>query len=148
MITVQIIVVPLCISFLDATVMSNRSTLQPSNPGKASEWPMGTNPNKAREQPIKVGPVAWLSGVQVAEGEMRHDSRQDRRGPHFTHHTISDPPPPQLTTGQQGGSRIHLSTVDQGELISTVRELHVRFQTPPLPLKAEWKGGSGMKPQP
>jgi hypothetical protein len=62
--------VPLCISCLGATVMSNRSTLQPSNPDRASEWPMGTNPNRAREQPMRTGPVARLSGVQVAEGEM------------------------------------------------------------------------------
>jgi hypothetical protein len=135
--------VPLCISRLGATVMSNRSTLQPSNPDRASEWPMGTNPNRAREQPMRTGPVARLSGVQVAEGEMRHGSRQDRRGPHFTHHTIPDPPPPppQLTAEWQGGSGIHLSTVDQGELISTVRELHVRFRTPPLTAKGRTTRG-------
>jgi hypothetical protein len=112
--------------------MSNHSTLQPSNPDRASEWPMGTDPNRAREPPMRTGPVARLSGVQVAERETRHGSRRDRRGPHFTHHTIPDPPPP-LKAEWQGGSGIQLSTVDQGEIISTVRELRVQFRTPPPP---------------
>jgi hypothetical protein len=68
------------ISRLGAMVMSNRSALQPPNP------------DRAREQPMRTGPVGWLSGVQVAEGKVRHDSRQDRRGPHFTPH-YSGPPP-------------------------------------------------------
>jgi hypothetical protein len=69
MVIVQIIMVPLCISRLGATRVLNRSTLQSSNPDRDSVWPIGTNPNRAREQPMKMGPVAWLSGVQVAEGE-------------------------------------------------------------------------------
>jgi hypothetical protein len=138
-----------CISRLGATVVSNRSTLQPPNPDRASDRPIGMNPNRAREQPMRTGPVARLSGVQVAEGEVRHGSRQDRRGPHFTRHTIPDPPPPPLKAEWQGGSGIHLSVVDHDELISTVRELRVQFgPPPPPPLKAEWQGGSGMKPQP
>jgi hypothetical protein len=67
---------------------------------------------------------------------MRHGSRQGRRGPHFTRHTILDPPPP-LKAEWQGGSGIPLSAIDRDELISTVQELHVQFRTPPLPLKAE-----------
>jgi hypothetical protein len=43
---------------LGATVMSNRSALQPSNP------------DRAREQPMRTGPIARLSGVQVAEGKV------------------------------------------------------------------------------
>ena len=85
--------VPICISHLDATVMSKRSTLQPPNPDRASEQPMGTNPyrvikwpigtnlNRGRESPVGNGPVAWLGGTQVAEREMRHGGRHDRRGP-------------------------------------------------------------------
>jgi hypothetical protein len=85
--------------------MSKWSTLQPPNPDRASDWPigtnpykvrkwpLGTNPNRGREQPMRTGPVALLSGLQVAEGKLRHGSRHDRRGPHFTRHTIPDPPP-------------------------------------------------------
>jgi hypothetical protein len=65
-----------------------------TNPDRANVRPIGTNPNRAREQPMRTGPVAWLSGIQVAEGEVLHGSRQDRRGPHFTCHAIPDPPPP------------------------------------------------------
>jgi hypothetical protein len=133
MVIVQIIMVPLCISHLSTTGVLNHSTLQPSNPDRASIRPIRTNPNKAREQPVRTGPVAWLSGIQVAEGEVRHGSRQDRRGPHFTGHTIPDPPPPPpppLKAEWQGRSGIHLSTIDQGELISTLQELHVQFRTP------------------
>jgi hypothetical protein len=56
--------------------------------------------------------------------------------------------PPPLKAEWKGGSGIHLSTVDQGELISTIQEFHVRFQIPPPPLKVEQQGGSRMKPQP
>jgi hypothetical protein len=124
--------------------MSNRSTLQPSNPDRASDRPIGTNrvrtnPNRGREQPMRTGPVARLSGIQVAERETRHGSRHDRRGPHFTRHTIPDPPPP-LKAEWQGGSGIHLSVVDHDELISTVRELRVQFRTPP-PIKGRMARG-------
>jgi hypothetical protein len=105
MVIVQIIAVPLCISRLGATGVLNRSTLQPPNPDRASVRPIGTNPNRAREQPMRTGPVAWLSGVQVAEGEMRHGSQQDRRGPHFTRHTIPDPPPPPIKGRMARGVR-------------------------------------------
>jgi hypothetical protein len=71
--------------------------------------------------------VKWSTG---GRGEMRHGRQQDRRGPHFTRHTILDTPPP-LNVEWKEGSGIHLSTVDQGELISTIRELHIRFWTPP-----------------
>jgi hypothetical protein len=141
MIIVQIIVVPLCISHLGATGVLNRSTLQSSNPDRANVRPIGMNPNRAREQPMRTGPVAWLSGIQVAEGEVLHGSRQDRRGPHFTRHAILDPPPPLLKVEWQGGSGIHLSTIDQGEFISTVRELHVRFRTPPPTAKGRTTRG-------
>jgi hypothetical protein len=97
--------VPICISRLGATVMSNRSTLQPPNPDRASDrpmgtnpyrvskWPIGTNPNRGREQPMRTGPVARLSGIQVAERETRHGSRHDRRGP-TSHATLFRTPPP------------------------------------------------------
>jgi hypothetical protein len=73
--------------------MSSRLTWQPPNPDRASDRPMGTNPyrvsewllgttpNRASEQPMRNGPVARLSGIQVAERETRHGSRHDRRGP-------------------------------------------------------------------
>jgi hypothetical protein len=88
---------------------------------------------------MRIGPVAWLSGIQVVEGEVRHGSQQDRRGSHFTCHTIPDPTP--LKAEWKGGSRIHLSTVDQGELISTIRELHIRFHTPPPTAKGKTTRG-------
>jgi hypothetical protein len=56
----------------------------------------------------------------------------------FTCHTILDPP---LKVKWQGGSGIYLSTVNQGELILTVQELRVQFQTPPPPLKGRMAGG-------
>jgi hypothetical protein len=124
--------------------MSNRLTLQPPNPDRASDrpmgtnpyrvskWPIGTNPNRGREQPMRTGPVARLSGIQVAERETRHGSRHDRRGaPLHMPHYSRPPPPPPLKAEWQGGSGIHLSVVDPGELISTIRELHVQFRTPP-----------------
>jgi hypothetical protein len=139
---------PLGISRLGTTRMSNRSILLPLIPDRAREWPMGTEPHRARELPMRNGPVARLSGIQVAERETRHGSRHDRRGGALhTPHYSGTPPPPPLKAEWQGGFGIHLSVVDQGELISTVRELHVRFRTPPQ-LKAEWQGGSGIKPQP
>jgi hypothetical protein len=85
--------------------MFKQSTLQPPNPDRASDWttgtipykvskwPLGTNPNRGREQPMRTDPIALLSGLQVAEGKIQHGSRHDRRGPHFTHHTILEPPP-------------------------------------------------------
>jgi hypothetical protein len=100
MIIVQIIAVPLCISCLGATGVSNRSTLQPPNPDRASDLPIGMNPNRAREQPMRTGPVARLSGVQVAEGEMRHGSRQDRRGGPTSHATLFQTPPPPPIKGR------------------------------------------------
>jgi hypothetical protein len=144
--------VPICISRLGATVMSNRSTLQPSNPDRASDRPMGTNPyrvskwpigtnlNRGREPPVRTGPVARLSGIQVEKRETRHGSRHDRRGaPLHTPH-YSGPPPPPLKAEWQGGSGIHLSVVDHDELISTVRELRVQFRTPP-PIKGRMARG-------
>jgi hypothetical protein len=83
-------------------VMSSCSALQPSNPDGASNRPIGMNPYRVRNWPIGTGPVTQLSGIQVVEGEVRHGSRQDRRGPHFTCHTIPDPPP--LKAEWQGGS--------------------------------------------
>jgi hypothetical protein len=136
MIIVKIIAVPLCISCLGATGVSNHSTLQSSNLDRASDWPIEMNPYRVSKQPMRTGPIAWLSGIQVVEGEMRHGSRQDRRGVPLKTPHYSRPPP--LKVEWQGGSRIHLSIVDQGELISTIRELHVQFWTPPPPpLKAE-----------
>jgi hypothetical protein len=132
-----------CISCLDATVMSNRSTLQPPNPDRASDrpigtnpsrvrnWPIGTNPNRAREQPMRTGPVAQLSGVQVTEGKCDMVVNRKGGGP-ISHATLFWTPPP-LKAKWQGGSGIHLSIVDHGELISTVRELHLRFRSPPPP---------------
>jgi hypothetical protein len=98
---------------------------------------------------MRNGPVARLSGTQVAERETRHGGRHDRRGP-TSHATLFWTPPPPLKAEWQGGSRIHLRAVDHDELISTVRELRVQFRTPPPPppLKAERQGGSGMHPQP
>jgi hypothetical protein len=119
--------------------MSNRSTLQPLNPDKASDWPIGTNPNRVSEWPIGTGPVPRLSGVQVAIGKRDTVSDVTGDGSHFTRHTIPDPPP-QLKAEWQGGSGIRLSTVDQGELILIVQELHVRFWTPP-PIKGRMERG-------
>jgi hypothetical protein len=115
-----------------------RASDQPmeANPYRASKWPIGTHPNRGREPPMRTSPFVRLSGIHVAERETRHGSRHDRRGGgHFTRHTIPDPPP--LKAEWQGGSGILLSTVDHDELISTIRELRIQFQTPPLPLKAE-----------
>jgi hypothetical protein len=140
---------PLGISRLGATGMSNHSTLQPSNPDRASEWPMGTDPNRAREPPMRTGPVARLSGVQVAERECDTVVNMTGGGP--TSHTtlFRTPPPPPIKGRMARGSRIQLSTVDQGEIISTVRELHVQFRTPPPPaINDRTQGGPGMKPQP
>jgi hypothetical protein len=114
-------------SRLGATVMSNHLTLQPPNP------------DRAREQTMRTGPIARLSGVQVAEGKVRHDSRQDRRRPHFMPH-YSGPPHSPLKAEWQGGSRIHLSVVDHDGLILTVRELRIQFQTPP-PIKGRMERG-------
>jgi hypothetical protein len=50
-----------------------------------------------------------------------------------SHATLFQTPPPPLKAEWQGGSRIHLSTVDHDELISTVRELCVQFRNPPPP---------------
>jgi hypothetical protein len=121
--------------------MLNHSTLQPLNPDRASEWPKETEPNRAREPPMRTGPVVRLSAVQVAERETRHGSQHERRGPHCTQHTIPDPPPP-LKAEWQGGSRIQLSTIDQGEIILTIRELHVQFWTPPPPINDRMERGS------
>jgi hypothetical protein len=41
-----------------------------TNPYRVSKWLIGTNLNRAREQPMRNGPVARLSGIQVAEREM------------------------------------------------------------------------------
>jgi hypothetical protein len=45
---------------------------------------------------MRTGPVARLSGIQVAERETRHGSRHDRRGPtsHATLFRTPPPPPP------------------------------------------------------
>jgi hypothetical protein len=95
MVIVQIIMVPLCISCLGATRMLNRSTLQPSNPDRASVWPIGMNPNRAREQPMRTGLAARLSGVQVAEGECNMVINRIGGGP-ISHATLfwTTPPPP------------------------------------------------------
>jgi hypothetical protein len=63
-----------CILCLDATVMLNRSALQPLNPDRASDRPIGINPYRVNHWPIGTGPVTQLSGIQVAEGEVRHGS--------------------------------------------------------------------------
>jgi hypothetical protein len=154
MITVQLNAVPIFISRLGATVMSNRSTLQLSNlnrasdqpigtnPYRISKWPIGTNPNRGGEPPMRTGPVARLSGIQVVERETRHDDRHARRGP-TSHATLfrPPPPPPPLKAEWQGGSGIHLSAIDPGELILTVWELRVQFQTPPPPIKGRMARG-------
>jgi hypothetical protein len=55
---------------------------------------------------MRTGPVARLSGIQVAERETRHGSRHDRRGGgHFTRHTIPDPPPPPIKGRMARGVR-------------------------------------------
>jgi hypothetical protein len=59
-----------CISCLSTTVMLNRSALQPPNPNRASDQPIGMNPYRVSNWPIGIGPVAQLSGIQVAEGEV------------------------------------------------------------------------------
>jgi hypothetical protein len=95
---------------------------------------------------IRNGPVARLSGVQVARGETRHGGRRDRRRVplHTPHHSGPPPPPPPLKAEWQGGSGIRLNVVDQGELILTVPELHVRFRTPPPPLTAKGRTTRGL----
>jgi hypothetical protein len=133
--------------------MSSRLTWQPPNPDRASDRPMGTNPYRVSKWPIGTNlnrargtanekrPRCVLSGIQVAERETRHGSRHDRRGPHFTRHTIPDPPPPPLKAEWQGGSGIHLSVVDHDELISTVRELRPIPDPPPPPIKGRMARG-------
>jgi hypothetical protein len=139
---VQINAVPLCFSRLDATVMSNHSTLQPLNPDKASDRPIGTNPYRVSKWPMRTCPIAWLSGVQVAKGKCGTIDNRTRGGP-ISHATLFRMPPP-LKVEWQEGSGIHLSTIDQGELISTIRELHVRFRTPP-PLTAKGRTARGLR---
>jgi hypothetical protein len=39
------------------------------NPYRVRKCLIGTNPNRAREQPIRNDPVAQLSGAQVVERE-------------------------------------------------------------------------------
>ena len=56
-------VVPICTSRLGTTVMSKRSTLQPLNPDRASDRPIGMNPYRVSKWPMRTGPVAWVSGV-------------------------------------------------------------------------------------
>jgi hypothetical protein len=127
--------VPLCIPRLDSTGVSDRSTLQLSNPDRASDRPIGMNPNRARGQPMRTSPVAQLSGIQVAKRETQHGSRHDKREAHFTRHPILDPrpppPPTSLKEEWKGGSVIYLSVVDHDDLISTVQELRVQIWTPP-----------------
>jgi hypothetical protein len=89
-----------CISCLGATVMLNRLALQPPSLDRASDRPIGTNPYRVRNWPIGTGPVAQLSGIQVAERETRHGSRHDWRGPHFACHTIGPHPPPPPIKGR------------------------------------------------
>jgi hypothetical protein len=100
MITVQINAVPLsyfvprCYSDVESFDLATAEGL-PTNPYRASKWPIGTNLNRAREQPMRNDPVARLSGIQVAERETRHGSRHDRRGaPLHTPHYFGPPPPP------------------------------------------------------
>jgi hypothetical protein len=57
------------------------------------------------------------------------------------HYSGTTPPPPPLKVEWQGGSRIHLSVVDHDELISTIREFHVQFRTPPPPIKGRMARG-------
>jgi hypothetical protein len=62
--------------------------------------------------------VRWHTG---GKWETQHSGRHDREGPHFLRHIILDtPPPPPLKAEWQGGSRIHLGTVDLDGLILTV----------------------------
>jgi hypothetical protein len=63
---------------------------------------------------MRAGPVTRLSGIQVAEREMRHGSRHDRRGPHFTRHTILKPPPPPIKGRMARGLRNASSIVYLG----------------------------------
>jgi hypothetical protein len=70
--------------------------------------------SRASEWPMRTGLVVRLSGVQVVEGEMRHGSRHDRRGPHFTHHTILPPPPIKGIMARGSGMKPQASTVDLG----------------------------------
>jgi hypothetical protein len=112
------------ISCLGAIVMSNRLTLQPPNPDRASDRSIGTNPYRVSKWPMRTGPVAWVSGVQVAEGNCDTVVNKTGGGP-ISHATLFQTPPPSLKAEWPGGSGIHLSTVDHGELISIVRELHI-----------------------
>jgi hypothetical protein len=98
-----------------------------------SEWPIGINLNRGREQQMRNArcAVRWHTG---GKRETRHGGRHDREGPHFTRHTIPDPPHP-LKAEWQGGSGISLSAIDHDDLISTVRELRVQFRTPLPPIK-------------
>jgi hypothetical protein len=103
MVIVQIITVPLCISPLSATEVLNRSTLQPPKPDRASIRPIGTNPNRAREQPMRTGPIAWLSVVHVAKGECDKVVNRIGEGP-ISHATLFRTPPPikcQIARGVQ-----------------------------------------------
>jgi hypothetical protein len=131
--------VPICISRLDATVMSKRSTLQPPNPDRASDRPMGTNPyrvskwpigtnlNRGREPPVRIGPIVRLSGIQVAKRETRHGSRHDKRGgalhmPHYSRPLLGFPQWKVPISCQQE-SRFHDSQFPKmGDL--TTRRLH------------------------
>ena len=57
-------------------------------------------------------------------------------------------PPPCIKDRKERGVWNHLSIVDLGALILTAREMHAQFQTPPLRLKIEWQGGSGIESRP
>jgi hypothetical protein len=63
------------------------------NPYKVRKWLIGTNPNRVKEQPMRNGLVAQLSGIQVAGGKRDMVVNMTGGAPlHMPHY--SGPPPP------------------------------------------------------
>jgi hypothetical protein len=69
-------------------------------------------------------------------------------GPSSILHHSGPPPPPRIKDRKARGVRNRLSVVDLGALILTAREMRAQFRTPPLRLKIEWQGGSGIESRP
>jgi hypothetical protein len=116
------------ISRFGATVISTRSTLQPSKPARAnvrpigmdshgvSGWPIGINLIGVENPPMGTSPVARLGVIQVARG--KHDTVVVMTGGaplHTPHYSGPPPPPPSLKVEWQGGSGIHWEAVDHDE---------------------------------
>jgi hypothetical protein len=73
-------------------------------------------------------------------------TRQEWGPSSILHH--SGPPPPRIKDRKARGVRNRMRVVDLDTLILTAREMRAQFRTPPLRLKIEWQGGSGIESRP